>query len=188
MEHTVFDETILTERKMNFSGYRFCPFCRSILKREMIDSALRLQCSNPSCDFIYFHNPIPAAGAIIVRDNEVLLVKRAREPRLGWWCIPAGFMEWSEHPGATAIREVREETGLEIRLDSLFEVYSGNDDPRTNAVLVLYLATVIEGTLEAGDDADEVRYFPFDEIPDKIAFESNRQALADYKERVLKRD
>ena len=56
------------------------------------------------------------------------------------------------------------------------------------AVLILYLATIIDGTLQAGDDAEEVRYFSFDELPEKIAFESNRQALADYRKKILNRD
>lgn len=188
MEKRTLDEKKMTERKMNFSGYKYCPICSSLMEKQTIDSMVRLQCSNPNCDFIYYHNPIPAAGALIIKDEKILLVKRAREPRLGWWCIPAGFMEWSEHPSMTAVREVEEETGLRIRLDSLFEVYSGSDDPRTNAVLILYLATAIDGALHAGDDAEEVRYFSFDEIPEKIAFESNRQALADYRKKILNRD
>ncbi len=188
MERRAFDEKKLTERKVNFSGYKYCPICGSHMEKKTIDSIVRLQCSSLTCDFIYYHNPIPAAGALITNDKKVLLVKRAREPRLGWWCIPAGFMEWSEHPSMTAVREVEEETGLRIRLDSLFEVYSGSDDPRTNAVLILYLATIIDGTLQAGDDAEEVRYFSFDELPEKIAFESNRQALADYRKKILNRD
>jgi len=188
MERRVFDEKKLTERKNNNSGFRSCPLCGAPLKKQMIDSILRLQCSNSACDYIYFHNPIPAAGAMIINDGKILLVKRAREPKQGWWCIPAGFMEWTEHPSETAIREVEEETGLKVKLDSLFEVYSGTDDPRTNAILIVYLATVIEGTPRAGDDADEVGYFSFDALPEKIAFVSNRQALADYRRRFLEKD
>jgi 8-oxo-dGTP diphosphatase len=92
-------------------------------------------------------------------------------------------MEWQEHPSQTAVREVKEETGLDIRLKGFFEVYSGSDDPRTNAVLILYLGEPIGGELGAADDAEEVRYFGFDELPDNIAFASHRQALKDYQER-----
>ncbi|PKK84671.1 MAG: NUDIX hydrolase [candidate division Zixibacteria bacterium HGW-Zixibacteria-1] len=180
------DEKALFERKGKFLGYRFCPRCSGDLNMEMIDGRDRLRCLNDKCDFIYYHNPIPAAGAIVVEEGKILLVKRAVMPRVGWWCIPAGFMEWSEHPSQTAVREVQEETGLEIRLESLFEVYSGNDDPRMNAVLILYLGRKIGGRLAPADDAQDVRFFGFDELPEKIAFISHHQALADYRERFLK--
>lgn len=186
MDKSIPDEDVLFKRKNDFFGFRFCPRCGGQLEETFIDQARRLKCSNESCDFIYYHNPIPAAGALVIRDSAVLLVRRAVIPKIGWWCIPAGFMEWSEHPSQTAIREIREETGLDVKLESLLEVYSGDDDPRMNAVLILYVASVTGGRLTAADDAQEVRFFKFDELPDKIAFISHRQALADYKERYLK--
>ena len=93
-------------------------------------------------------------------------------------------MEWQEHPSQTALREVEEETGLKVELDSFFEVYSGEDDPRSNAILLLYLAHRTGGTLRPDDDAEEVRFFPLTDLPDKIAFESHIQALKDYMERI----
>jgi len=182
----IIDEEALFERKDNFLGYKFCPRCGSDLKKEYLDNFERLVCPGDRCDYVYYHNPIPAAGAIVIKDREILLVKRSVMPRVGWWCIPAGFMEWSEHPSQTAVREVREETGLDIELESLFEVYSGNDDPRMNAVLILYLAKATGGEMTAADDAMDVGFFGFNELPDKIAFISHHQALADYSERYLK--
>ncbi len=173
-------EQSLFERKDNFLGYRFCPRCGREMHRIKIENHERLKCPGPDCDFIYYHNPIPAAGALVIKQNRILLVKRAVMPKIGWWCLPAGFMEWHEHPSQTAVREVGEETGLTIRLDSLFEVYSGTDDPRLNAVLILYLATETGGVMAPADDAQEVRYFSFEELPDKIAFLSHRQAIKDY--------
>ena len=181
------DEEFLFRRKDNFMGFQFCPRCSRRLEKSLIDGQTRLKCTNSECDYIYYHNPIPAAGAIVVRNDKVLLVKRAVAPKKGWWCIPAGFMEWSEHPSQTAVREVKEETGLDIKLGQLFEIYSGSDDPRMNAVLVLYLATENGGELEAADDADEVKYFDFDALPTNIAFESHIRALADYRKRIQKK-
>ena len=186
MGKLVLDEKALFERKGNFLGYKYCPRCGGGLTVEMIDGKDRLRCVNDKCDFIYYHNPIPAAGALVVEDGRILMVQRAVIPRVGWWCLPAGFMEWSEHPSQTAVREIKEETGLDIRLESLFEVYSGNDDPRMNAILILYLAKAIGGKLGPADDAQDVRFFGFDELPENIAFVSHRQALADYRERFLK--
>ncbi len=184
--HTKFNAEKLINRKNNHNGYRYCPFCKSELKEAVPDGTTRLVCSDSACDFIYYQNPVPAAGAIIVEDNKILLVKRAHPPRIGDWCIPAGFMEWQEHPTETAVRELKEETGLDIKLKSFFEVYSGSDDPRSNAVLLLYLADRVGGKLEAMDDAWEVEFFSFDAIPSNIAFEAHVKALNDYRERILK--
>lgn len=181
--HKNFDEEKLFRRKNDLGGYRYCPLCSSTLVEALVDGHKRLKCPNDTCGFIFYQNPAPAAGVLLIREDRVLLVKRAHPPKVGWWCLPAGFMEWGEHPRETAVREVREETGLHVTLTSFFEVYSGSDDPRTNAVLLLYLAKETGGRLRAADDALEVRYFHLDDLPDEIAFESHRQALSDYDRR-----
>ena len=117
--------------KNRHCGYVFCPWCSTRLEEREIDGVLRMACTDRDCGFVFYQNPIPAAGAIVVNNNQVLLVKRAYPPKVGWWCLPAGFMEWDEHPTQTAIRELAEETGLKVRLTSFFEVYSGHDDPRS---------------------------------------------------------
>ena len=139
----------------------------------------------PACGFIFYQNPAPAAGAVIVEDRRILLVRRSVNPGKGDWCIPAGFVEWTEHPQQTARREIREETGLEISITSIFDIFMGMDDPRTHAVLVLYHADKIGGMLVPGDDADEARYFDFDNLPDNIAFQAHRDALDLYRNRYL---
>lgn len=133
-----------------------------------------------SCGYVHYQNPAPAAGAIVFDQGRLLLVKRAHEPYVGKWTIPAGFIEWGEAPEETAVRELKEETNLDVRLDGLFHVYSGDDDPRTLAILVLYFADNTGGELKAGDDAAEACWFAHDELPsdDEIAFESHRQAIA----------
>lgn len=124
---------------------------------------------------------MPAAGVILARAREVLLVKRRFDPRAGAWCLPAGFMEAGETPERTARRETFEETGLRVRLGPLFGVYAGFDDPRVRAVLVLYEATVAGGRLTPGDDAIEARWWPLARLPRAVAFESHRRALEAYR-------
>lgn len=138
----------------------------------------------PSCGFIWYRNPVPAAGVILVRDGAVLLVKRKYEPRAGWWCLPAGFMEAGETPEQTAVRELQEETGVFAQLTGLFGVYAGFDDPRVRAVLILYTGVITGGDERAGDDAIELGWFPLDALPEELAFASHRQALAELIERL----
>lgn len=186
-KHDSFDPEKLLARKNNFCGYRFCPLCSTPLVQGDKEGRVRLYCPDNLCGFVFYQNPVPAAGGIIVQQDQVLLVKRAHPPRIGWWCLPAGFMEWNEHPGTTAVREVGEETGLEIKLTGLFDIYTGTDDPRSNAVLILYLADIVGGTMQASDDALEVSFFSFDSLPADIAFESHVRALADYQARHRKK-
>ncbi|MFZ5979576.1 MAG: NUDIX domain-containing protein [Candidatus Zixiibacteriota bacterium] len=182
-----FDAERLFARKDNYCGFKYCPLCGAQLVKAEVDHRMRLKCPDDNCHYVFYQNPIPAAGAIIVDNDRVLMVKRAHPPKLGWWCFPAGFMEWDEHPEQTTVREVKEETGLEVELTSFFEVYNGHDDPRNNAILLLYLARIIGGKMTPGDDAEEVRYFSFDALPENIAFESHIQALRDYDQRFRKR-
>lgn len=160
--------------------YSFCPWCSAKLSIKHVDGKSRNRC--PECDFVHYKNPVPAAGGFIIEDNKILLVKRKYPPRKGDWSFPAGFMEWGESPTNCAIREVKEETGLDVEVTGSFKVYSGNDDPRTRAILILYLVKSINGQLEAGDDASELKFFPLDDLPENIAFESHTRAINEYKQ------
>lgn len=182
--HNDFHPQELISRKNDFNGYRFCPWCAGELARQNRDGRTRLVCGRENCGFVYYHNPIPGSGVIIYTEKGILLVKRAHPPRVGSWCLPAGYMEWDESPIQTAIREAREETGLIIEIDSLFDVYSGDDDPRTNAILTLYEAHIVGGELEAGDDAMEAAFFQLGDIPRDIAFVAHQEAIANLRERV----
>ena len=154
--------------------YVHCPLCAAPLEGEREGDRLRMRCR--SCGFIHYRNPAPAAGVIVVDGEAVLLVKRRYDPFRGLWAIPSGFIEYEEDARETAVREVREETGLAVEVDGLHAVESCFDDPRGNTLLVLYRGRITGGSLRAGDDADDVRFFPIGNLP-PIAFEAHRTVL-----------
>lgn len=155
--------------------YRYCPVCGGPLGNKLIDSHDRLICRN--CEFVFYQNPTPAVGVVLVRDNKVLLVKRKFEPKAGGWSLPAGFMEYDEGPEETAIRETLEETNLDVRLTELLGAYGAFDDPRVHVVLIVYRGEIIGGQLKPGDDAVEVQFFPLTDLPKDIAFSSHCKVL-----------
>lgn len=165
--------------------FRYCPRCASELAAMDDHGTARLAC--PRCSFIHYRNPVPAAGVILVEAGRVLMVKRRFAPRAGAWCLPAGFMESGETPERTAMRELEEETGIVAILTGLFGVYAGFDDPRVRTILILYTAQRTGGTLRAGDDAVDARFYSLARPPRPIAFESHRRALAERRAQEPKR-
>jgi 8-oxo-dGTP diphosphatase len=157
---------------------KYCPKCAHPLDKKTLDGHDRLVC--PSCGFIFYRNPAPATAALIELDGKVVMVKRKYNPRKGFWTLPSGFIEFLESPEACLLREVKEETDLDVGITGLFGVYSGNDDPRTPVVLVVYNTRVTGGKLKAGDDAIEINTFSLDDLP-PIAFRAHSQILGDYK-------
>lgn len=155
---------------------RFCLRCATPLLARDDHGTERPTC--PGCGWIYYHNPVPAAGVLLDWRNGLLMVRRRFEPRAGYWCLPSGFMEYGETPEHCAKRELKEETGIVGRVGELFGVYAGHDDPRVRAVLVLYRAEREGGRLKAGDDAIEARFFPYQRLPREIAFKAHARALA----------
>jgi ADP-ribose pyrophosphatase YjhB (NUDIX family) len=160
----------------------FCPRCATPFAQADDHGTIRPVC--PACGYVWYRNPVPAAGVILVESLRVLLVRRRWEPRAGAWCLPAGFMEAGEHPEQTAVRELQEETGVIAQLTGLFGVYAGFDDPRVRAVLILYTGVATGGEPRPGDDAEELEWFPLGALPEDLAFASHRQALAELRERL----
>ena len=135
----------------------------------------RLAC--PSCGWVHYEDPKVAAGVLILRGGEVLLVRRTLDPFMGQWSIPAGFVNAFEDPALAALRECKEETGLTAELDGFFDLITGREHIRGSDIFLIYRAHILSGTLRAADDADQVGWFSLDELP-PLAFESTRKVLA----------
>jgi ADP-ribose pyrophosphatase YjhB (NUDIX family) len=115
--------------------------------------------------------------AIIEIDNGIILIKRKNPP--AGWAIPGGFVDYGETLEEAAIREMKEETSLDINLGRQFHTYSNPDrDPRHHTVSTIFIATAT-GNPEAADDAIDIGIFTKDNLPEDIAFD-HRQILGDY--------
>lgn len=156
---------------------RFCPLCGGALCWERIEERDRPRCAG--CRFILYANPAPAAATVVLDHDHVVLTRRTIQPYAGHWTLPAGYEEYDESPVDTAVRETREETGLEVRAFGLYDVRYTTDDPRKRGILSVYLCEVIGGSLCAGDDAADARFFPIEALPplDEIGFANNRAIL-----------
>ena len=148
--------------------YRYCPKCAAPLLVRFTEGCERQVCSK--CGFIFYQNPVPAAAIILQRDAEILLVQRKFEPRIGDWSLPAGFVEWGESADETAVREAKEETGLDIAVRNLYGVYAARDYWDYQILLVVYRAEILGGELKAGDDALAARFFKLSALPSNVAF------------------
>jgi ADP-ribose pyrophosphatase YjhB (NUDIX family) len=124
-----------------------------------------------------FADPKVATSVLISHEGRVLLVKRAVVPRIGYWALPAGYVDVDELPAQTAVREVQEETGLQVTLGDLLDI-KPLANPAKQGFLMIYQGTVTGGTLRAGDDVSAVSWFAPEEIPwADLAFESTREML-----------
>ncbi len=162
--------------------YRFCPVCGSALEPRVlkITEPKRLVCTNAACGFVFYLNPKIAVGTIIrvAGTDRIILVKRAIEPGYGKWVFPGGFVDRGEEVTMAAIREAREESGLDVRIDHLVDIYSYAG---ATPIIIVYAATVLGGELATDDENSEVREFAIDDIPwDDLAFRSTHEALRDF--------
>ena len=136
----------------------------------------------PSCGVTHYENAKPCGGALVTDDDgRLLLIRRAHDPFDGHWDIPGGFCELRELPEAAAVREVREETGLEIETGGLLGMWL--DDYGDTGVVTLnvyFHARAVGGTLalEVGEVA-EIGWFAADELPGELAFPDHERLVLD---------
>lgn len=161
------------------SEYRFCPKCGGPLEPRTVKAGEPPRPVCARCGFVFYLDPKVAVGTIISGgDGRLVLVRRAIEPGYGLWVFPGGYVDRGEVITAAAMREAREECGLEIRLDGLVNIYSY---PRRPLVIIVYAATAIGGELCSDDECLEARLFARDSIPwNELAFQSTGDALRDY--------
>ena len=127
-----------------------------------------------------YKNPALTVDAIIVDDGNIVLVQRLNNPYKDYWALPGGFVEYGEKVEHAVIREAKEETGLNIKLNKLVGVYSdANRDPRGHTVSVVYMASIVGGQLKSDSDAKDVQYFEISELNKMDLAFDHKQILND---------
>ena len=147
---------------------RFCSACGHQVEQVVPPGDNRLRFCCPGCSAIHYQNPRMVLGTIPVWKDQVLLCRRAIEPRYGYWTLPAGFMENGESTGEGAARETHEEAGARIELGEPFSIL---DVPQVEQVHMFFRADLVDTAFAAGTESLEVRLFGEPEIPwEDIAF------------------
>jgi 8-oxo-dGTP diphosphatase len=114
-----------------------------------------------------FKSPKLTIDGAILKDGKILLIKRKNEPFKGKWALPGGFVKYGERVEDAVIREVKEETSLITKIKDVVGIYSDpNRDPRGHTVTIVFLLDITSGKLKAEDDADDVKFFNLNKLPD----------------------
>lgn len=148
-------------------SYSYCPVCGTAYTATAQQEPFSYHCE--SCDYTYYEALRTTATALIIRDGKALLVKRGINPEKDTWDLPGGFVRPDEHPEQAVIRELQEELGVNIRIQSLYFVNSPGEYVYKNIMSYtcdhLYLCTLESEELAANDDVAEFRWFSRDELP-----------------------
>ena len=141
-----------------------------------------VQCPRCKNQIEIYQNPIPTVDIIIEYEEQGIILIKRKNPPYGW-AIPGGFVDYGESLEEAALREVKEETSLEVESIKQFHTYSDPDrDPRHHTISTVYVGKG-KGTPEAKDDALEIGIFNRSNLPDTIAFD-HRKILEDYFEQM----
>lgn len=152
----------------------YCPRCATALETREVSGKPRRACT--ACGFVHFTDPKVGVGVLVVEGGKVLLVRRVMNPESGKWSLPSGFLDQGEDPKETAVREVLEETNLQVAIESLLDVYHNPPEQGGASIFILYRARLLGGEPRAGDDADAVGFFSPDNLPE-LAFSSTFAAI-----------
>jgi len=142
------------------------------------DNRQRLVC--PDCDFVAYENPKVVVGVVATWEDRILMCKRAIDPRLGYWTLPAGFMEMGESPQEGAAREAWEEARARLEIIDLLAVYSLR---HIGQLQLFYRARLISPDVSAGPESETVGLFGMDSLPaTELAFPSVHWAIGHFRQ------
>ena len=154
---------------MRIPHYKFCPKCSSGLNltRTHESHQKRLVCQR--CGFVFYQNSAPTVSAIFIKNNKILLTKRAVPPLKNYWDWPGGFLEYGEEPIQGLKREMKEELGVNVKVGKILYAYTGEYHKNEATFNVFYAATLGKGKLKPADDIAGIKWYPVNKLP-KLAF------------------
>lgn len=124
-----------------------------------------------------FANRGISIDAVIIKGDEIALVKRGGEPFKDWWAIPGGYINWDESAEEAVKREVKEETNLEVTKMEFVRACSLPERHIKQTITLVYLVEEPKGKIKAGDDAAEAKWVPLTELPEELAFDHKESVL-----------
>lgn len=158
--------------------FKYCPLCGTQLAQKEIAGRQRPAC--PNCGFVQFRNPVPGVVIVVEQAECVLLGKRRGGYGAGKWGLPQGYVEFDEDFLSAAIREVKEETGLDVEIRSILNVVSNLLSPRLHTLAIVLLARVVGGELCAADDMEHLEWVPMSGPLPEMAFEADEHIIERY--------
>lgn len=156
---------------------QYCIYCGSETIKKWEDNVRRDYC--PVCSAFFYENPLPVVSAILESSRQILLVKRARKPSRGLWCLPTGFAETGESIEEATLRELEEETGIKGKIVKLLDVDSYKSRFYGDLLFLTFIVEQSGGKLCAGDDCSQACFWPINKLP-PLAFRSNQRAIEAY--------
>ena len=157
---------------------KYCSRCGNPVEEKIPPGETILRAVCPSCLTIHYENPKIVAGCIPEWENQILLCRRAIEPRMGLWTFPAGFMELGESTEEAAIRESLEEAHADIMIHALFGIFSL---PHVSQVYVVYRGQLQNLNFKPGEESLEVHLTALEDIPwNQLAFPVIHETLLRY--------
>lgn len=157
----------------------YCQQCAHPFPIQASEIGARWTC--PGCKCVHYQDPKVAVGVLVGDGRQVLLTLRNHDPRRGYWSFPAGFVDRGEVVEEAALREVREETGLDVAIEGLVGVYSRAGDP---VIFIAYSGRETGGKLTPGEEAESVAYFAVEALP-PLAFPRDREIIESWRHSAL---
>jgi 8-oxo-dGTP diphosphatase len=163
--------------------FKYCPFCGTELALQENGGRPRPAC--PNCGFVQFRNPVPGVVVLIEKEGIVLLGKRRGGYGAGMWGLPQGYIEYDEDFLTAAIREVKEETGLNVEIRAILNVVANLLSPGLHTLAIVLAAGVVGGQPRAGDDLETLQWVPLSGPLPELAFEADEWIIARYRKTGL---